>query len=55
MLRVGDTIQCHDMQDMIDTSNALMEEGYFTDWLDIKATDHTKWRLTVVSVEKSKK
>lgn len=35
-LRVGDTIQCHDDEEMIRVSNELMKEGIYTDWFDIK-------------------
>ena len=32
-LKVGDTIKCHDLDDMIDTMNELVKSGVETDFL----------------------
>lgn len=32
-LKVGDTIKCHDQDDMIDTMNELVKSGVETDFL----------------------
>lgn len=37
-LKVGDTIKCHDPDDMIDTMNELVKSGVETDFL-IKKTE----------------
>lgn len=50
MLKVGDTIQCADEEDMLKAHNELAKEGIYTDWLDIAETGKIKWRLTVVGV-----
>lgn len=52
MLKVGDTIQCHDKDDMVDTFQALQKEGVDTDFLYEKDGKKGLW-LIVLSVEGS--
>lgn len=33
MLKIGDTIQCHDIDDMVDTMQELAKGGVITDFL----------------------
>lgn len=49
-LRVGDTIQCHDDEEMIRVSNELMKEGIYTDWFDIKDPVRRN-TLTITKIE----
>lgn len=52
-LKVGDTIKCHDKDDMADTFQALQKEGVDTDFLYEKDGKKGLW-LIVLSVEGSK-
>lgn len=51
-LKVGDTIQCHDKDDLVDTFQALQKEGVDTDFLYEKDGKKGLW-LIVLSVEGS--
>lgn len=53
-LKIGDTIQCHDKEDMLSTHAELMKNGVYCDWNNIKDEPPLKWRLTVVGFDKSK-
>lgn len=53
-LRVGDTIQCHDDEEMIRVSNELMKEGIYTDWFDIKDPVRRN-TLTITKIESEEK
>lgn len=50
-LKKGDTIQCRNQEDMLNTHARLMASGVYCDWLDIKEPEPIKWRLTVTGVE----
>lgn len=45
MLKVGDTIQCHDADDMIDYMQALLSEGIDTDFLYEKDGKKGLWLI----------
>lgn len=45
MLKVGDTIQCHDADDMIDYMQALLSEGIDTDFLYEKDGEKGLWLI----------
>lgn len=42
-LKVGDTIKCHDQDDMIDTMNELVKSGIETDFLYKKDGKEGLW------------
>lgn len=50
-MKVGDTIQCANDEDMIKTSEALAKEGIFTDWPFIKEPGKKRFMLVVTGVE----
>lgn len=50
-LKVGDTIKCHDDEDMIKVSTELMKEGIYTDWFDIKDPERRNI-LTITKIER---
>lgn len=50
-MKVGDTIQCANDEDMIKTSEALAKEGIFTDWPFIKEPGKKRFLLVVTGVE----
>ena len=51
-LKVGDTIECFDKDDLVDTFQALQKEGVDTDFLYEKDGKRGLW-LIVLSVEGS--
>ena len=51
-LKVGDTIECFDKDDLVDTFQALQKEGVDTDFLYEKDGKKGLW-LIVLSVEGS--
>lgn len=51
MLKVGDTIQCSDDNDMINVSTELAKEGIFTDWPYIAEPGKKRNLLVVTGVE----
>lgn len=53
MLKIGDTIQCANDEDMINTSEALAKEGIFTDWPYIAEPGKKRNLLVVTGVEEN--
>jgi len=51
MLKIGDTIQCADDEDMVRVSTELAKEGIFTDWPYITEPGKKKNLLVVTGVE----
>lgn len=53
MLKKGDTIQCANDEDMLETSMALAKEGIYTDWPYITEPGKKRNLLVVTGVEKN--
>ena len=51
MLKVGDTIKCHDADDLINTMKDLAQEGIETDFVYEKDGQKGLW-LEIVEVKK---
>jgi hypothetical protein len=51
-LQIGDTIECHDKNDLIDTMEILQKEGIYCDWMFEKEGKKGYW-LIVKGSEKA--
>lgn len=53
MLKIGDTIQCSDDEEMVRVSVELAKEGIFTDWPYIAEPGKKRNLLVVTGVEEN--
>ena len=51
-LQIGDTIKCHDKNDLIDTMKSLQKEGIYCDFMFLKDGNKGYW-LIVEGSEKA--
>lgn len=54
MIKIGDTIKCKDVDDLIDTMEKLWHEGVFTDFIFEKDGQIGYW-LVVEKIEEKEK